>query len=56
MLVNMFDKLYKGGLSMTIRKICCAVLLVSLLALAGCPEVAQQGGGSSSGSKEKAPD
>jgi len=57
MLVNMFDKLYKGGLSMTImKKICCAVLLVSLLALAGCPEVAQQGGGSSSGSKEKAPD
>jgi hypothetical protein len=39
---------------MTIMKrICCAVLLVSLLALAGCPEVAQQGGGSSSGESKK---
>jgi hypothetical protein len=60
MLVNMFDKLEEGGLSiMTIMKrICCAVLLVSFLALAGCPEVAQQGGGSSSGEpkKDKAPD
>jgi hypothetical protein len=39
------------------KKLCCAVLLVSLLALAGCPEVAQQGGGSSSGeSKDKTSD
>ena len=39
---------------MTIMKtICSAVLLVSLLALAGCPEVAQDGGGSSQSSGSK---
>ncbi len=27
----------------TLKKIWCALLLVSLFALAGCPEVAQQG-------------
>jgi hypothetical protein len=30
------------------KNICSAVLLVCLLALAGCPEVSQDGGGSSS--------
>jgi hypothetical protein len=34
-----------------IKKICSALLLISLFALAGCPEVAQQSGGGSS-SKE----
>jgi hypothetical protein len=32
------------------KKICSAVLLVCLLALAGCPEVSQDGGGSSESS------
>jgi len=30
-----------------LRKICSALLLFSLLALGGCPEMAQQGGSSS---------
>ncbi len=34
-----------------VKKIFSAVLLLSLLTMAGCPEVAQQGGGGSS-SKE----
>jgi hypothetical protein len=34
------------------KKICSAILLVSMLALAGCPEVAQESGSSqSSGSR-----
>jgi hypothetical protein len=40
-----------------VKKICSAVLLVSLLALAGCPEVADNSGSSqSSGSKGGAGD
>ena len=35
-----------------LKTLCAAMLLVSLFALAGCPEVAQQGG-SGSGSSEK---
>ena len=35
------------------KKVCSALLLVSLLALAGCPEVAQDGGGSSQSSGSK---
>jgi len=31
-----------------LKTLCAAMLLVSLFALAGCPEVAQQGGGSPS--------
>jgi hypothetical protein len=38
----------------TMKKICTAILLVSLLALAGCPEMVQQGGGSSSGESKGA--
>jgi hypothetical protein len=38
----------KGGMLMVIaRTVCAALLLVSALALAGCPEVAQNTGGSS---------
>ena len=29
------------------KKFCCAILLISMFALAGCPEVAQDSGGSS---------
>ena len=35
------------------KKICAALLLVSALALAGCPEVADKGGGSSQSSGSK---
>jgi len=35
-----------------LKKICSAILLVSLLGLAGCPEVAQQSGSGGSSSKE----
>ena len=43
----------------TLKLICSAILFVSLLALAGCPEVAQQpgsGAGQSSGSGGSMPD
>jgi hypothetical protein len=33
-----------------LKKLWGAILLISLFALAGCPEVSQQGGGSSGGS------
>jgi hypothetical protein len=33
----------------TVKRFLCAVLLVSMFALAGCPEVAQQGSGASQG-------
>jgi len=46
------DKSKKGGVPMA-KKICSAVLLVCLLALAGCPEVSQDGGGSSGASSSK---
>jgi len=36
------------------KKVCSAILLVSLLALAGCPEVSQDSGGSSQSSGSKA--
>lgn len=35
------------------KKICSAILLVSVLALAGCPEVAQDSGGSSQSSEPR---
>jgi hypothetical protein len=35
------------------KKICSAILLLSFLALAGCPETAQQGGGSSPSGESK---
>lgn len=35
------------------KKVCSAVLLVSMLALAGCPEVAQESGSSSQSSEPK---
>jgi hypothetical protein len=38
------------------KKICSAILLLSFLALAGCPETAQQGGGSSSDESKGGPD
>jgi len=54
--INLSDKL-SGGLSMTtMKRICTAILLVSLLALAGCPEMVQQGGGSSSPKEKGGPD
>jgi hypothetical protein len=41
-------KTFGGGMNMSmLRKICSALLLFSLLALGGCPEMAQQGGSSS---------
>ena len=36
------------------KKICSAILLVSMLALAGCPEVAQDSGSSQSGGSKGA--
>jgi predicted small secreted protein len=38
------------------KKLCAAMLLVSLFALAGCPEVSQQGSGGSSGGRSESPD
>lgn len=35
------------------KKICAAILLFSALALAGCPEVAQESGGASQSSEPK---
>jgi len=34
-----------------VKKVCCAIVLLSLFALAGCPEVAQQGGGETQSSE-----
>ena len=36
-----------GNLMPIAKKICSVVLLMSFLALAGCPDMVQQGGGSS---------
>jgi len=48
---NGMPKLLTGGQTMSIfKKIMSAILFVSLLALAGCPEMANQTGGSSGSS------
>jgi hypothetical protein len=39
-----------------LKKICSVILLVSLFALAGCPEMAQQGGSSSGESRGSSQD
>jgi hypothetical protein len=39
-----------------LKKLWGAILLISLFALAGCPEVSQQGGGSSGGGSSSSGD